>query len=736
MHDKSYIDEILTFLADRLGRPAKPRKLARQMGVPDDEYGAFRRAYKELKKSGRLMLGSTSALTLPVLATTVIGRFQKNPRGFGFVVPDQPRVGGDLFVPPDRTAGAMTGDLVVARVLDRGRRQGSRTTAGEVIEIRERGLKRCVGTLERADGAWLVVPDGRNPVGPVLVRDVPDPARAAGSKVVVEIVEFSRTEDPPVGVIVETLGRAGQPRTELKAVMRAHGLADRFPEQALAEARRAASGFASDEADDREDLTSLTIVTIDPETARDFDDAISLEDNADGTVTLGVHIADVAHFVPEGSALDAEARRRGTSVYFPRQVVPMLPEVLSNGVCSLQEGVRRLAKSVFITYDQKGTVLEREAAATVIRSTKRLTYAEAQAICDGQRAGYPPEVVRLVREMERLARMIEARRAKAGMLGLDLPEIELVLDDAGRVVDGAPGDASYTHKIIELFMVEANEAIAGGFAVLKVPIIRRIHPAPDDDAFGQLTTFVRACGHNLARRPNRKDIQRLTERVRGRPEAYAVNLALLRSFEQAIYSFEADEHYALASSHYCHFTSPIRRYPDLVVHRELDRYLRNAPSATARLDQRARRDLADELSAAERNAAAAEAELKLVLVLQHLAQRIGDEIEGVLTGVAEFGVFVQWPRLGVEGLVRLPDLGDDWWDVSASEGTVRGQVSGAKLRIGDPIRVRITAVDVARRHLDLVAADRLAGPARRKQQPKRKSAPVRKRSRRRPRRRP
>jgi ribonuclease R len=252
-------------------------------------------------------------------------------------------------------------------------------------------------------------------------------------------------------------------------------------------------------------------------------------------------------------------------------------------------------------------------------------------------------------------------------------------------------------------MIEANEAVAGGFAVLGVPIIRRIHPAPDEEAFGQLTAFVRACGYTLPQRPNRKQLQKLIHKVEGRPEAYAINLALLRSFERAVYSYEPEQHYALASSHYCHFTSPIRRYPDLLVHRALDRYLEGGKRRE--VDWKAFKDTADALTAAERNAAAAELELKLVLTLQLLEGKIGEQFDGVVTGVTEFGMFVQWPKLGIEGLVRLPDLGDDWWEVAAASGRIRGQVSGRTFRIGDRVKVEIKAVDVAKRQLDLVVSD-------------------------------
>ena len=290
MNDESYKDAILKFLAERKGRRIRVRKLARQMGIPDGEYGDFRWAYKALRDSGRLMLGSKSALTLPSPAATLVGRFVKNQRGFGFVVPEEPDAKGDLFVPPDKTGGAMTGDLVVARVLRRGNQRRGRAHSGEVIEIRERGTTRCVGTLERAEGTWFVIPDGKSTRAPIVVRDVPEPERASGLKVVVEIVEYGDGSDLPAGVIVETLGRCGAPEVELKAVMRAYGLAERFPDEVLDDAGSAAREFDPDRAADREDLTGLTVITIDPDTARDYDDAISLERNRNGTVTLGTKV--------------------------------------------------------------------------------------------------------------------------------------------------------------------------------------------------------------------------------------------------------------------------------------------------------------------------------------------------------------------------------------------------------------------------------------------------------------
>jgi ribonuclease R len=724
-----YKSAIAAFLARREGtdgtRP-KARHLARMMGIGEAEYGDFREAYKALRDSGRLLIGASAALTLPRGRETVLGRFQAHPKGFGFVVPEEPDEPGDLFIPPERTAGAMGGDLVVARVVPDRRRGKAGGRSGEILEIRERGLTRVVGTLEQEEEHWFVLPDGRRLSGPVMIRDAPAEGTGTGTKVVVDLIRYPEAGELAVGVITETLGAAGEPRAEILSVIRAHGLDERFSPEALEQARRAALDFDPRAATGREDLTDRTVITIDPETARDYDDAVSLERDRAGNPVLGVHIADVAHFVPEGSPLDREARGRGTSVYFPRWVLPMLPETLSNGVCSLQEGIPRFARSAFITYDRAGQVLERRLAATVIRSTKRLTYEQAQAVCDGKTAGVDPEVIRLVTGLEALARRIEARRRAAGMIHLDLPEVELILDDTGRVTGARRADGSYTHKMIEMFMVEANEAVAAAFAARGEPLMRRIHPPPSEEDHAQLAAFVRACGCKLPKKPVHRDLQELVEAVHGRPEAHAVNLALLRSFQRARYSTADEGHYALASRDYCHFTSPIRRYPDLTVHRALAA----APAgraAAADPDERAARAealerLADALSAAERRAQSAESEARLVLVLGLLAGRVGQTFAGVITGVTEFGLFVQSPEFLVEGLIRLPDLGDDWWEVSAERGEVRGRTSGRRYRIGDPLEVRIAAVDIPKRRIDLApaVADGTTPPRRR---PQRASAP-------------
>ena len=696
-----YIEAIIKFLSDREYHPLKPRQIARQMGIADQQFGAFREAVKRLRDSGRIVMGASDALTLPAMASRVRGVFRANQRGFGFILPDEPNAHGDLFIPAENTAGALNGDTVVARAFRQGKRDGKHVFAGEIIQIVQRGTHRVVGTLEQAQNTWFVLPDGKHATPPVVIRDIGVAGPKSGDKVVAEIVKYGEVGELPIGVIVETLGKGGQVEVETLSVIRAHGLEDEFSEQALADARKSIDKFDPHQLDGREDITDWTVVTIDPPDARDFDDAISLTADDDGKVTLGVHIADVSHFVREGMTLDEEAAKRATSVYFPRKVIPMLPEILSNGVCSLQEGQRRFCKSAMITYNSDGKVISSRLAETIICSSKRLTYLQAQDICDGKVGGYDKEVVELVGAMEKLARKIETRRRDAGMIHLDLPAVELEFDDNNRVIGAGPTDDSYTHTIIEMFMVEANEAAASLLTKLDRKFLRRIHPAPDAFGSKQFSAFVKACGHKTPTSLTHHDIQDLLAAVKGKPESYAVNLAVLKTFQRAEYSPMQIGHFALASEHYCHFTSPIRRYPDLTVHRLIAEHCRGLLESRPPEDLSELVALGERCSAAERKAEAAESELRNLLVLQLIATKVGEVFAGVIVGITNFGVFVQLERFLVEGLVRLEDLGDDWWEVSARYGLVRGERSGITFRIGDRMEVLIAAVDLPKRQLNL-----------------------------------
>lgn len=729
MKSPALAERILKFIQTRGYTPRQIGELAEAMDIGAEEQGSFHDACKALMKSGRVVLGAGNALLLAEPPSRIVGIFRGNPRGFGFVVPDSPTAHGDLYIPSGATGGAITGDTVSARVLNRGKRGGKMLYEGRILAVLNRGQSRFVGELQQRLNRWLVIPDGNTLHAPIVVADVGAKNARAGDQVVVEILRYPDERQEARGVLVKVLGRRGEPSVDTQSIIEQYGFAQEFGAEALAEAHRAGESFDPDSsAKERLNLSDRTVITIDPADARDFDDAISLECRKDGTCELGVHIADVSHFVPPGSALDEEARARSNSVYLHRTVLPMLPEVLSNGVCSLQERELRLTKSVFITYDPAGSVLGARFADSVIRSTKRLTYEQAGAILDGRAGRTSAKVVTLLKQMDDLARRIRARRLQQGMIVLDLPEVEPIHDDEGRVIGVRPADNHFSHTIIEMFMVEANEAVARLMAEHKVPALRRIHEDPDDIADGNLHRFLKALGHDLPRNADRFDLQKLLDEVRGKPEGFAVHFAVLRSMNQAEYSPRMVGHFALASAHYCHFTSPIRRYPDLTVHRLVSAYLHGGFAEGKR---RKRLPSEEELarvgslcSAHERRAEAAERELTLLTILRLLEKRIGDVLPGVVVGVANMGVFVQLEEYRIEGLLRFENIRDDWWEVDVQRGRVIGQRSGREIRVGQTLQVQIVRIHLPSRQMELA----LSGTTRRSAKPRRAPAtPVRRR---------
>jgi ribonuclease R len=701
--------QIIKFLKHRDYTPLKLGPLARSLGVSSEDYPQFKLAFEELRRAGHVIVGAGNLVRLPPLSGQIIGTFRANPRGFGFVTPLEPNLRGDLFIPPDATADAMTGDIVAAKVVKEGKRAGQMRFSGKVVEILERGQNKVVGTLVKRPEGWMLEPDGKGFIEPISVDDVTAKNTREKDKVVVEILTWPTEKYLARGVIIEVLGRAGQYESEIRSVIRQYHLPSEFDEDCIEQARKAAAGFNPQKVNGREDITDKVIITIDPPDAKDFDDAISIEKDGQGNWVLGVHIADVSFFVTADSPLDEEAKNRGNSAYLPGRTIPMLPELLSNGICSLQPGQNRFCKSAYLTYDREGNVINRRFANSIINSSQRLTYEDADKALKGRTKGIKPEVVKLLKDMETLSRAIEKRREKAGMIHLDLPEIELVMDKSGRVADAHPADTSYPHTIIEMFMVEANEAVASLLDRLNVPFMRRIHPEPDTLGMKSLAQLVRAFGVSVPRVPDRAAIQELLAAVKGADCSFAVNLAVLRSFEKAQYSPLNIGHYALASTHYCHFTSPIRRYADLLVHRLLEFYLQNridaAKQISARLDLT---EIGKHITFSEQRAEDAEEELKTVLILQMLSKRLGEELDCVVTGLTGFGVFVQSQKFGIEGLITMGDLGGDDWKFNQKAQCIVGQRSGFAIRMGQPVKVRIISVNVPARQLNLVPVKPLA----------------------------
>ncbi|MBA7486636.1 Ribonuclease R [subsurface metagenome] len=693
--------------------PVKLAQLAKALGVSSEDYPQFKEAFDQLRQVGHVVIGARNLVSLPSLSGQIVGTFRANPKGFGFVTPREPNSHGDLFIRPTATAAAMTGDIVIAKVKREGKRGGQMRFSGEVIEVLERAQNKFVGTLSKHPEAWIVQPDGASFIEPISVDDVTAKGAREKDKVVVEILSYPTEKYLARGVIIEVLGKAGRYESEIQSIIRQYHLPGEFEEDCIEQAREAATQFNPEELNHRDDITEKTIITIDPPDAKDFDDAISLEKNTDGNWVLGVHIADVSHFIAQDSPLDSEAKDRGNSVYLPGKTIPMLPEILSNGICSLQPDQKRFVKSAYLTYDQKGKVVSRSFANSIMCSTQRLTYQQADRILKGHTKDARPEIIDLLKNMETLSQVIEQRRSKNGMIHLDLPERQLIMDKSGRVVDAHPADDSYPHTIIEMFMVEANDAVASLLDRLNLAFIRRIHPEPDVLSMKNLAKFLRAFGFSLPRNPDRTSIQDLLAAVKGADCSFAVNLAVLRSFEKAQYAPLHIGHFALASTHYCHFTSPIRRYADLLVHRVLEYYLQkrsdSAKDDTAGLDLT---EIGKHITFTEQRADDAEKELTTVLILQMLSKKIGEELDSVVTGLTSFGIFVQSRKFGIEGLIRMADLGPDFWKYNARAQCIDGQHSGCNIRLGQAIKVRIVSVNVPARQLNVTPAEPLINAAR------------------------
>jgi ribonuclease R len=552
-------------------------------------------------------------------------------------------------------------------------------------------------------------------------------------KVVVEMLRFPTPDDRGEAVITEVLGPRGQPGVDTLSIIRAFQLPDVFPTEALDEAREQAHAFHEDDLRGREDFTHQLVVTIDPADARDFDDAVSVErDEASGHWTLTVHIADVGHFVPLGGPLDIEAKKRATSVYLPQKVLPMFPEVISNGLASLQQDRVRYVKTAAIDFTPEGAPTHVRFANAAIRNRRRFTYEEVFAILEpdaparasrgpsgpglkrkkerrtqlpppspdrqgGGATPVTPEIHALLFRMRDLAMLLRQRRRKRGALELTMPEIELEYDKDGRVAGAHFRRDDVSHQIIEEFMLASNEAVAEQLRGLGTPFLRRVHPDPEPAKLRAFADFARSLGYKMSTDTDRFALQRILERSASRPDVHAVHYALLRSLKQAVYSPVEEGHYALASDHYCHFTSPIRRYPDLTVHRQLDRWLKKGRAGADETELVA---LGEHCSKMERRAEAAERELVKLKLLTYMSERVGIELDAIITGVADYGFFAQADTLPVEGRVHVSTLTNDYYYLEEATHSLIGRRSGRRFRLGDRVRVQVVRVDLQRRQMD------------------------------------
>jgi ribonuclease R len=688
-----------------LGRPTTEKDLIKQLRVKGDARLEAKRVLEEMIAKGEVVRTRTDRIGLPEKMDLVAGRLEMKRGRFGFVVPSEAGL-KDVYVAPTDLADALHADRVLVHV---ERKAPDGRLEGRIVKVVERVTTQIVGRLEIDAGGTRVVPfDPRFPYE-VFLPDKDLKGARAKDMVVVELTRYPAPYRAPLGRIVEVVGSVDEPGVDLLVVVAKHGLPDGFPQDVLTEADSVPAEVSREAFSSREDFRDRPIVTIDSETARDFDDAVEVEVLPNGNYRLGVHIADVSHYVPEGSRLDEEAFLRGASVYFPERALPMLPERLSHGICSLNPGVDRLVQSVFVEVSPAGKVVGGRFADGVIRSRARMTYTEVKQVLVDRDPAVRRAYEKLLPAFERmhaLFQILRARREARGSIDFDRPEAEVVLDGSGRVIDIRAAERNVAHRIIEEFMLLANETVATFFADREAPAIYRVHEPPDENRVESFEELILGLGYRLrsASEPIRpRAFQRLLARIEGKPEERFISYVMLRSMKQAVYSEENRGHYALAASFYTHFTSPIRRYPDLVVHRLLRELRQKGPPAGRAFEERESRlsHIAERSSFTERRADEAERELTEWKKVRFMSDKVGEVYSGVVTGVTGFGLYVELLDYFVEGLVHISTLVDDYYHYNEEAHRLKGESTGRIFRLGDLVRAQVARVDLNQRRIDL-----------------------------------
>jgi ribonuclease R len=700
-------EQLLQLIREKVDHPATPRELLQRLKLPRQQRATFKKLLGDLVENGALIQTRGNRFGLPDRMNLVVGKVVTHPRGFGFVVPDRPLedVKGDLFIAGSNLNQAVHGDRVMARI----ERVSDNRAEGRIVRIVERGSGTVVGKFD-LDGSGLgfVVPFDRR-----LIMDVEIPSgehltAQAGDMVVVEITRWPTPARGPLGRVTEVLGNIDEPGVDNEIIIRKYGIPDAHSDEAVEEARRLGAAVAEKDLRGRTDFRPLVTVTIDGEHARDFDDAITIDRLPGGNFWLGVHIADVAHYVREGGALDEEAYDRATSVYFPDRAVHMFPSELSTGLCSLNPKVDRLVQSCLMEVDRRGAVVRYELHDGVIHSNARMTYTEVNAILtdrDPETVARYSELMPAFEAMHELFAILNKRRHRRGSIDFDLKEPEIVLDDEGLVEAIIAAERNVAHRIIEEFMLLANETVAQHLAEHDVPTLYRVHEEPDPLKVAEFEEFVTTLGYSLAAPPDGvkpKHFQKLVEKMKGTPEEKPIAFLMLRTMQKARYDEQNLGHFGLAADHYTHFTSPIRRYPDLVVHRTL-RESRHGLMNEERTDE-----LTDDLpeiarhtSERERRADDAERELVQWKKVRFMADKVGDEFDGYITGVTAFGLFIELIEHFVEGLVHVSTMADDYYRFVERAHILHGENTGRVFRLGDRVTVQVIKVDMERRQIDL-----------------------------------
>ena len=727
MNDKSYV-------------PMKAKELAMLLGIPKSQRDELTQVLDYLVSEGRIGISKKGKYGKPEVFS-VNGIFCGHPKGFGFVTVEG--MEQDVFIPEDRTGAALHGDRVQIVVESQDRGDGRRAE-GSVLKVLEHANKEVVGYYQKSKGFGFVIPDNQKISKDIFIPQGCDMGAVTGHKVVARIKEFGDANHKPEGVVTEILGHVNDPGTDILSIVRAYGLPEEFPPEVMDEVEGcpdevAVPGMTRDEetwdgpygigdltspADwtgdlaGRLDLRGLRTVTIDGEDAKDLDDAVTLCRNGQGGYILGVHIADVSHYVKEGRPLDKEALKRGTSVYLVDRVIPMLPHKLSNGICSLNAGTDRLALSCIMELDDQGNVLDHKIAETVIHVDRRMTYTAVNAIVtDGDEAvmaeyeGFVP----MFMLMKEVSDILREKRKKRGAIDFDFPESKIILDAQGKPLEIKPYERNAATKIIEDFMLAANETVAEDYFWQSLPFLYRTHDNPDPEKMKQLGTFIHNFGYFIRLQQGEihpKELQKLLDKIEGTPEEVLLSRLTLRSMKQAKYTTLCSGHFGLAARYYTHFTSPIRRYPDLQIHRIIKESLKGGLG-----DKRAGHyeailpGVAMQTSALERRAEEAERETDKLKKCEYMSRFIGQEFDGVISGVTNWGLYVELPNT-VEGLVRISELRDDYYIFDEQHYELVGEMTRKTFKLGQPIRVQVASTDRLLRTVDFILPrdwDRSAG---------------------------
>ena len=694
---------IYEFICDEFYVPMKFKELAILLQVSKEQRSELKKVLDELEAEGKVHISSKGKYTKGV-AKILEGVFTATARGFGFVTVEGQEE--DIFIPEDDIGGAFHNDRV--EVIIKASQTGKRRE-GKIVKVLEHGTTTLVGYFQKNKSFGFVIPDNQRFVKDVFVPLERSKGAVTGHKVVVELTKYGGENRKPEGKVVEILGHVNDPGVDILSIVKAYDLPTAFPEKVLSQAERVAKEVSEADMSGRMDLRDWTMVTIDGEDAKDLDDAISITKEGN-EYTLGVHIADVTNYVQEKSALDREALSRGTSVYLVDRVIPMLPHALSNGICSLNAGEDRLALSCIMTLNERGTVIDHKIAETVVHIDERMTYTSVKKILedkDSVEIEKYRELVPMFELMAELSHILREKRRQRGSIDFDFPETKMILDEKGRPMEMKPYDRNVATKLIEDFMLLANETVAEDYFWQEIPFVYRTHESPDEDKMKKLATFINNFGHSMHfsnKEVKPKEIQKLLAKIEGTPEEAMISRLALRSMKQAKYTPENAGHFGLAAPYYCHFTSPIRRYPDLQIHRIIKDNLRGRMSEEKREHYaNILAEVSKQSSQRERLAEEAERETVKLKKVEYMEERIGEEFDGVISGITKWGIYVELPNT-IEGLIHVTNLYGDRYNYIEERYEMVGEYTGKTYKLGQDVRVRVIDTDRLQRTIDFELA--------------------------------